>query len=364
MNFFGELYFLLAVVYFLPALCLATPLVPALFIFGDSLVDVGTNYFVPNSTLIADIPPFGETHFHHPNGRYSNGLIPSDFLAWFLNLPLVPPYLDGNASHAFGANFASSGAGLLDITNEDRNIISYTQQINQFYSLVSKWKAGQPAAAVNEKIAKSIIHINIGSNDIITTYFSDSKFQQVPPEYYVNFLILLYNRSFKALYDAGARKFAISELGPLGCTPLSRHYVSSELKKQGCYLPLNSMAKSFNFKLNEMLAQLRAELPDAKIITVKSYEIYMDMIRNASKYGFIETRQNCCGAGEFHAEVACGMPVPPDKPFKQFLCQDPSKYLFWDLHPTEQGYRFFSNYLWRGGSGAVAPFNLQTLVTL
>ncbi|KAL6190852.1 hypothetical protein ACLB2K_037246 [Fragaria x ananassa] len=44
---------------------------PANFVFGDSLVEVGNNNYIPSLSK-ADYPPNG-IDFGRPNGRYTNG---------------------------------------------------------------------------------------------------------------------------------------------------------------------------------------------------------------------------------------------------------------------------------------------------
>ena len=60
---------------------LANATVPAIYIFGDSIVDVGTNTYIPGSTARANFP-FNGVDFAHsrPTGRFSNGLNSADFL--------------------------------------------------------------------------------------------------------------------------------------------------------------------------------------------------------------------------------------------------------------------------------------------
>ena len=55
----------------------------ALFVFGDSLFDPGNNQYLPNITFEDDPSitwPYGETFFHHPNGRLCDGRIVPDFI--------------------------------------------------------------------------------------------------------------------------------------------------------------------------------------------------------------------------------------------------------------------------------------------
>ena len=57
--------------------------VPAIFIFGDSLSDAGNNNYIANTTSKANFPPYGETFFHRPTGRFSNGRTAFDFIGIF-----------------------------------------------------------------------------------------------------------------------------------------------------------------------------------------------------------------------------------------------------------------------------------------
>jgi len=59
------------------------PLVPAMFVFGDSLVDVGNNNHLArcNVSCRADRRPYGLDYpCHSPTGRFSNGYNLADLL--------------------------------------------------------------------------------------------------------------------------------------------------------------------------------------------------------------------------------------------------------------------------------------------
>ncbi|RZS14988.1 hypothetical protein BHM03_00046756 [Ensete ventricosum] len=88
----------------------------AIFSFGDSLADTGNFVFFSGGKDPANRPPYGETYFHRPNGRYSDGRIILDFIAQTTGLPLVRPYPAGRGSEGFvfGANFAVAGACALN----------------------------------------------------------------------------------------------------------------------------------------------------------------------------------------------------------------------------------------------------------
>lgn len=57
----------------------ADPIVPALIIFGDSVVDVGNNNNL-NTIIKANFPPYGRDFINHrPTGRFCNGKLATDF---------------------------------------------------------------------------------------------------------------------------------------------------------------------------------------------------------------------------------------------------------------------------------------------
>ena len=59
---------------------LPKPVVPALYIFGDSTVDCGNNNYLVTLAR-SDMPPYGRDFANHrPNGRFSNGKISVDYL--------------------------------------------------------------------------------------------------------------------------------------------------------------------------------------------------------------------------------------------------------------------------------------------
>ncbi|MBA0833671.1 hypothetical protein Goarm_006097, partial [Gossypium armourianum] len=55
--------------------------VPAIFVLGDSTSDVGTNNYLPQSTIKANFPHHGvDFPFAIPTGRFSNGFNTADYL--------------------------------------------------------------------------------------------------------------------------------------------------------------------------------------------------------------------------------------------------------------------------------------------
>ncbi|KAL6999270.1 hypothetical protein U1Q18_000432 [Sarracenia purpurea var. burkii] len=106
--------------------CEAQAKVPAVYVFGDSLVDVGNNNYLKLSLAKADFPHNGvDFPGKKPTGRFSNGKNSADFLAEKVGLVTPPPYLslvsNSNKPNAFpitGVSFASGGAGIFNATDK------------------------------------------------------------------------------------------------------------------------------------------------------------------------------------------------------------------------------------------------------
>ena len=58
---------------------------PALFLFGDSIVDTGNNNGII-TTVRANFPPYGQDFpGHNATGRFSNGKVPGDIVGTFVH---------------------------------------------------------------------------------------------------------------------------------------------------------------------------------------------------------------------------------------------------------------------------------------
>ncbi|OWM68221.1 hypothetical protein CDL15_Pgr004703 [Punica granatum] len=96
--------------------------VPAVFVFGDSIVDPGNNNEL-QTIAKCNFPPYGRDFpGGKPTGRFSNGRVPSDMLAELVGVKeLLPAYLDPNLQIQdllTGVSFASGAAGYDPQTSE------------------------------------------------------------------------------------------------------------------------------------------------------------------------------------------------------------------------------------------------------
>ncbi|CAA6656063.1 unnamed protein product [Spirodela intermedia] len=94
-------------------MAVATNVVPAIYVFGDSTADVGNNNFLPGNQAKANFAHNGiDFPGGTPTGRFSNGYNGIDYLAKKLRFKKSPPAYLSITREAMlyrGANFASGG---------------------------------------------------------------------------------------------------------------------------------------------------------------------------------------------------------------------------------------------------------------
>lgn len=149
------------------------PLVPAMFIFGDSVVDAGNNNYI-YTIVKANFRPYGRDFVHHkPTGRFCNGKLAADFtgtlfLTIFSLQPILffdslmvlallilsktaenigftsypPAYLSEEAKGKnllIGANFASGASGYYETTAKlyVRTSYNHIRNLSLFLSIYS-----------------------------------------------------------------------------------------------------------------------------------------------------------------------------------------------------------------------------------
>ncbi|CAJ1972569.1 unnamed protein product [Sphenostylis stenocarpa] len=100
--------------------------VPALFSFGDSILDTGNNNNLP-SLIKCNYPPYGRNFYGgKATGRFCNGRNPSDLIADALGIKAtLPAYLDPNLRTGdlpSGVSFASGGSGIDVQTATNQNL--------------------------------------------------------------------------------------------------------------------------------------------------------------------------------------------------------------------------------------------------
>ncbi|MCD9644857.1 hypothetical protein HAX54_033370 [Datura stramonium] len=258
-------------------------LVPALFAFGDSLIDSGNNNHL-FSFAKANYFPYG-IDFGGPTGRFSNGYTILDQIANLLGLPLLPPYSElFNADKMrYGVNYASAAAGILDITGfHFVERIPFTYQIKNFENTLVSLIKNMSAPVVREAIPKCMFFVGMGSNDYLNNYIMPVYFSQdqYSPQKFAELLIHHYKDQLRKLYDLGARKFIISGIGQMGCIP----NMLAESSSGQCSDLVNEMVHPFNAKLKVMIMKFNKDLPGAHFIFLDMESMSKDIFRNHKSY--------------------------------------------------------------------------------
>ncbi|CAN8308185.1 unnamed protein product [Cochlearia groenlandica] len=334
--------------------------VPALFVFGDSSVDCGTNNFL-GTLARADRLPYGrDFDTHQPTGRFCNGRIPVDFLANRLGLPFVPSYLgqSGSVKDMFqGVNFASAGAGIiLSSGSELGQRVSFAMQVEQFVDTFQQMILTIGQKASDRLVSNSVFYLSIGVNDYIHFYIRNiSNVQNVyTPWLFNQFLASNMRQELKTLYNVKVRRMVVMGLPPIGCAP---YYLWKYRSRNGeCAEEVNSMIMESNFVMRYTVDQLNRELPGASLIYCDVFQSAMDIIKNHHLYGFNETTEACCGLGRYKGWLPCISP--------EMACSDAAGHLWWDqFHPTEAVNAILADNVWNSRHVNMCyPTNLETML--
>ncbi|KAG9137376.1 hypothetical protein Leryth_017708 [Lithospermum erythrorhizon] len=296
------------------------PTVPAMFVFGDSLVDNGNNNDL-NSFAKANYYPYG-IDFRGPTGRFSNGETVIDLLAKLLGVPSPPPFANPATSGSRilgGVNYASAAGGILDESGQhfgDRFPLS--RQVINFENSLSQLRTMMSGRDLNQYLSRSI--------------------------------------AIMALYSVGLRKFLLVGIGPLGCIP--NQLATSKHDPGRCVDNVNQMLGFFNQGLVKLVDYMNnGTHPGSIFVYGNVYGAIGDILNNPSKYGFSVWDKACCGLGRNKGQITC-------LPFA-FPCFNRNKYIFWDaFHPTQAVNAILAQRAYNGPPSDCYPINVQQMALL
>ncbi|MBD2099850.1 SGNH/GDSL hydrolase family protein [Leptolyngbya sp. FACHB-261] len=211
-----------------------------IFVFGDSLSDIGNSFQGSNGTSPPSPPYF--------QGRFSNGPIWAEYLASDLNLKLQ-----------LGQDFAFGGA---TITEVNTGIPSLRMQIKRFTQANSKADAN------------ALYAIWAGANDYLRG--ADSSGQALAD------LSLALNE----LTAAGARKIIVANLPDLGKLPSTVNTSRSE--------SLSSLVQAHNLGLVRTLETLRQRPGSSyQVLLLDANTLFKQAVANPNQFGFSDVRYPC-----------------------------------------------------------------------
>ncbi|MCO5580354.1 hypothetical protein L7F22_034220 [Adiantum nelumboides] len=276
--------------------------VPAIFAFGDSLLDAGNNNGKANH------PPYGQDFpTRTATGRFVNGYMILDLIALKLGLPLTPTHSDPSTKGLkllHGVNFGSAGSGIQSYTGHELGkVYSLDVQIQHFAQVKQEIIATIGFNATSFLIKKALFYIVTGVNDW-----------------------LLYTGQM-SLYKA---------------------------VNGTCVQSLNEVAKDFNDQWKPQFLALSSTLPGTHFTFQDAYTALLTVRNNPSDYGYTIVDRACCGIGNFQGLPYC---------FK--ACQNVKDHLFWDAyHPTSRFQEQFLDLVWNNGPPYSYPYSGKQFLSL
>ncbi len=304
----------------------------AMYVFGDSLSDIGNVY--NNSTMSAtwDFGLFGSGSYNGPalypgptppttsNSTMNAGLIsngtwaytkgswtdgsdttPSTStagvwvqqLASSLSLPLSPSS-SGGTDYAYGGATTSGGQTNITINKTGSGYtVTASATVNNITKQVGDFTASLGLAQAN---ASALYVIWGGGNDMFNTVSAFAATEQTA--------MLNLTNNIQSLYNAGARNFLWPDLPPMASIPyyLGTNAIVSTAVSNAC--------NSFKTDEETSIAALKGNDPGIKIAELDVLTLFTNLFTNPGSFTNITS-------------AAQGKPVNPDK------------YIFWDtIHPT------------------------------
>ncbi|KAK4735151.1 hypothetical protein R3W88_009412 [Solanum pinnatisectum] len=334
-----------------------------IYAFGDSYTDTGNTHSAtgPSSFNYVSNPPYGNTFFHHPTNRYSDGRLVIDFVAESLSLPFLPPYRDPKADKTYGVNFAVAGSTAirhrffvknnitLNVTPQSlQTQLTWFNRFLESKGCVNSTTTPQQCEAL---FSDALFWVGeIGANDYAYSFastVSPNTIQRLATRSFTDFL--------QALLNKGAKYVLVQGLPPTGCLTLSMYLApDTDRDDMGCVGSANKHSILHNSIIQAKLDSFRKQFPQAVIVYADYWNAYSTVVRNANKYGFKEVFKSCCGAGggnlNFDVFSTCGSPSARS-------CPDPSQYINWDgVHLTEAMYKTMAS-MFLNGTYCKPPFS-------
>ncbi|SEL37145.1 SGNH/GDSL hydrolase family protein [Nitrosovibrio tenuis] len=288
----------------------ASPNPPALYVFGDSLSDIGNDTILTKAQGISPaIPPSVSPKRTYYQGRFSNGPVAVEYLWQLLKKDpsaSLAPFLSKQGLVLYGAiNFAFGGSasGYVSQTPGKFYVPGVLGQIEMFRTAL---RGKKPQAG-------ALYVIWTGGNDYI------GGLTDQPAE-----VVGHISKAVETLYALGARNFLIPNLPDLGTAPIAQARAQE----------LSLLTESHNDLLLDARDELATRLQGASITLVDIYAITQNLFQTGTVFGLPALESIAPGTGA----VSCLFTNPatcPDVNLNVTITPGTPTFYFWDvLHPT------------------------------
>ncbi|KAJ1963410.1 hypothetical protein GGI12_002064 [Dipsacomyces acuminosporus] len=299
---------------FAAALPLLSPSKPTLYIFGDSLSDIGT---LRQLTLgLAPPPPYWE-------GRFSSGPVWNEYLAPLLNFNLYNKAIGGSTS-----DNSHSSLSPLPI-----KIPSTQDQINYFKFTHPLYRAGSTTGL-------DIALLEVGANDFFAEMFKLGT-GLLSVDSFINTLADTVVSQLKQLRDHGFKNVVVANLAAIQYTPMAK------------LLKTEALAQETVTKYNQLLAAKAnawAKTAGLQFFSIADIGGFVELTVNSkaitSALGLTDTTTSCVGGNSLNliqSKDKLGAFIKFIVDAKEdLMCSNPSTNYFFDpVHPAERVHRLF-----------------------
>ncbi|KAI5071360.1 hypothetical protein GOP47_0013611 [Adiantum capillus-veneris] len=314
-----------------------------MFGFGDSLSDTGNMLIALEAQNASQIPiqgalPYGETFFHRPVGRFSDGRLFVDFLVEKLGASnyLQPSFalLYQNRNTTQGSprnlvNFAMAGATALsaEFFNATFNITPYSS-----YSLAMQLQGLSNITSFRdtEALSRALIFFGeIGGNDYNYAFGNRVPLDRIHD--LIPNVITQIKSALQTMVDNGIQHFVVQSAYPMGCIPLyKKTYANATRDAYGCLQDINTVVHQHNMLLSELVDNLTVHYNNSvQFILLDSNKAFMEIYSNPPQYGFTYRERPCYDISDYFLDLQTNITGVQ-------ACADPSSHMIWDgPHPTE-----------------------------
>lgn len=257
-------------------------------VIGASLSDTGNVFVATGGTLPGTSP-------NYIGGRWSDGPL------WIENV--AASYgKNAKASLLGGNNYAYGGAKTCALPNVTSSVPDMCDQTTQYLAAVANTADANTLYVIDATSVGNEINAVIASGGALPS----SLVTTTAPANVISVM--------QRLYNAGARKFLVSNSSNVGITPL---YLSGQFAGAGT--TATALASGFNATLTTSLDTFATANPAASIARLDTFALIDKVVKNPTVYGINNTTSACTQG-----------PAPAA------ICATPDTFTFWDtFHPTK-----------------------------
>ncbi|MDD2859778.1 MAG: SGNH/GDSL hydrolase family protein [Acidiphilium sp.] len=285
-----------------------------LYVFGDSLSDVGNLYTASKGTEPLS-PPYSE-------GRFSNGNLWIQDVAASLGLGPVTPSLSRGNDFAYGG--AQTGPTLANKYNGTK-----ASKIQKGLDLPSQLK--QFNAQVKKPKANALYTLWIGSNDLDALLDAVIAKSIAPADISKDLKEVLANIGtfVTGLAKDGMKNLLALDVTDLSKTPDAIAIADKTSNSTATLKEIQSVVATFDTGLSAELATL-AQTDQFSLTYVDTFAPIDSIVADPTAYGLTNVISPCLTVASSKSPAT--------------VCSDPNQYLFWDgLHPTAAGHQLVAD---------------------